>query len=444
MVNIMLIIRNAAHLIKNADQTLTNVDILVKDGCIAQIGANLHVTNSLEINAEGCIVAPGFHNLHTHLYQSFLKGMRDDLPLVEWCEEVTFPFVGAAQSGEIDRAELFYSFGIMGAIEQLKSGITAFVDMDMSHSSLNKAWQDLGIRGTLAVQTANAWIPEHLRRSDEAQLESLRRCFERTAPFSLTSTSIAPSTPFCCTPEYLRALSKLAEETDKRIYIHVSETEREVQESLRDTGMTPLEYLDSLGVVNDRMTIVHCCHLTEKEMSLAKERGVAICHCPVSNMKLADGIAPIKKFIDLGIPVTLGTDGAASNDRLDMFSEMRASLQLAKLYAKDAAALTAKDAFYIATEGGAKAMGLSSGVLEVGRPADFIIIDTFAPNMTPCHNPINTLVWCAGPENIRDVVINGEVVFSGGKPVKADQTALMKKAIQLEDDCRSYIARQTL
>lgn len=440
----MLVIRNAAHIIQNSEKTLTNADILIKDGYIAEIGTNIYAPDSIEINAEGCIAAPGFHNLHTHLYQSFLKGMRDDLPLVEWCEEVTFPFVGAAQSGEIDRADLFYTFGMLGALEQLKSGITAFVDMDMSHSALNRAWQELGIRGNLAVQTANAWIPEHLRRSDEAQLESLRRYFEKAAPFSITSASIAPSTPFCCTPEYLKALSILAEETNKRIYIHVSETEREVQESLRDTGMTPLEYLDSLGVVNDRMTIVHCVHLTEKEMHIAKERGVAICHCPMSNLKLADGLAPIRKFIDMGIPVTLGTDGAASNDRLDMFNEMRCCLQLSRLYCKDAAALTAKDAFYIATEGGAKAMGLSSGVLEVGKPADIIIIDTFAPNMTPCHDPINTLVWCAGPENVRTVIINGEPAIMDGQPVHVDANQLLHKAIQLENDCRAYIAKQTL
>lgn len=440
----MLVIRNASHIIKNSETTLTNADILIKDGYIAEIGQHIYAPDSIEINAEGCIAAPGFHNLHTHLYQSFLKGMRDDLPLVEWCQEVTFPFVGAAQSGKINRDDLFYTFGMLGALEQLKSGITAFVDMDMSHSALNRAWQDLGIRGTLAVQTANAWIPEHLRRSDEAQLESLRRYFDKSSSFSLTGSSIAPSTPFCCTPEYLKALTELAEETNKRIYIHVSETEREVQESLRDTGMTPLEYLDSLGVVNERMTIVHCVHLTEKEIRIAKDRGVCICHCPMSNLKLADGLAPIKRFIDAGIPVTLGTDGAASNDRLDMFNEMRSCLQLSRLYCKDAAALTAKDAFYIATEGGAKAMGLTSGVLEVGRPADIQLIDTFTPNMLPCHDPINTLVWCAGPENVRTVIVDGKPVITDGKPVNTDQAALMRRAILLENDCRAFIAGQTL
>ena len=438
-----LIIRNAAHLIKDCNNTLSNVDILIEDGMIAEIGKGISAPCAQEIDASACIVAPGFHNLHTHLYQNFLKGMKDTLPLVEWCEQVTFPFVTVALGGQVDKAALFYSFAMMGGIEQLKSGITAFVDLDMSHPDMNKAWQELGIRGNLAVQSANAWIPEHLRASgDAAQIQSLLNYFEGAAPYSLTSTAIGPSTPFCCTPEYLKALTDIGRDTGRHVQIHVSETEREVKEALQDYGMTPLEYLDSLGVLGKNMSIVHCVHLTEKEMQIAADRGLVAVHCPMSNLKLADGLAPIKKLRSYGIPVTLGTDGAASNDRLDMFAEMRCAIQLARLKDNDAAALTARDAFDMATRVGAEAMGLNSGVLEVGRPADLMLIDTLAPNMMPCHDPINTLVWCAAPENVTTVIINGDVVLSNGQPTHVDMAAQMKEALRLEAECRVLIAEQ--
>ena len=440
----MIVIRNASHLIKDSEHTVSNVDILIKDGIIAEIGKNIDAPGAKEIDARRCIVAPGFHNLHTHLYQNFLKGMRDDLPLVGWCNEVTFPFVGVALGDQIDREELFYNFAAIGGLEQLKTGITAFVDLDMSHVAMNRAWQDLGIRGDCAVQSANAWIPPEFVKSDEVMIESLRKYFDEAAPYDLTSTSLGPSTPFCCTPSFLKALVDLGKETGKRVYIHVSETSGEVKESIENCGMTPLEYLDSLGVVNDNMTIVHCVYLTEKEMQLAKERGVTTVHCPMSNMKLADGCAPIKKMLDYGIPVTLGTDGAASNDRLDMFAEMRATCHLARISNDDAAAITAKEAFYMATEGGAKAMGLNSGVLEVGRPADLMLVDTFAVNMTPCHEPIKTLVWCAAPENVRTVIINGEVVLEDGDSTRMDTKALLEKTIELDNACRAIMAGQSL
>lgn len=443
MKNTALIIRNAAHLIKDCNNTLSNVDILIEDGMIAEIGKGISAPCAQEIDASACIVAPGFHNLHTHLYQNFLKGMKDTLPLVEWCEQVTFPFVTVALGGQVDKAALFYSFAMMGGIEQLKSGITAFVDLDMSHPDMNKAWQELGIRGNLAVQSANAWIPEHLRASgDAAQIQSLLNYFEGAAPYSLTSTAIGPSTPFCCTPEYLKALTDIGRDTGRHVQIHVSETEREVKEALQDYGMTPLEYLDSLGVLGKNMSIVHCVHLTEKEMQIAADRGLVAVHCPMSNLKLADGLAPIKKLRSYGIPVTLGTDGAASNDRLDMFAEMRCAIQLARLKDNDAAALTARDAFDMATRVGAEAMGLNSGVLEVGRPADLMLIDTLAPNMMPCHDPINTLVWCAAPENVTTVIINGDVVLSNGQPTHVDMAAQMKEALRLEAECRVLIAEQ--
>ncbi|MBQ3132026.1 MAG: amidohydrolase [Clostridia bacterium] len=438
-----LIIRNAAHLIKDCENTLSNVDIKIANGFITEIGKDLCAPDAREIDASSCIVAPGFHNLHTHLYQNFLKGMKDYLPLVEWCEQVTFPFVTVALGGEVDKAELFYSFAMMGGIEQLKSGITAFVDLDMSHPAMNKAWQELGIRGNLAVQSANAWIPEHLRANgDAAQIKSLLKYFEGAAPYTLTSTAIGPSTPFCCTQEYLKALTDIGRETGRHVQIHVSETEREVKEALEDYGMTPLEYLDSLGVLGSNMSIVHCVHLTDKEMQITADRGLVAVHCPMSNLKLADGLAPIKKLRSYGIPVTLGTDGAASNDRLDMFAEMRCALQLARLRDNDAAALTAKDAFDMATRVGAEAMGLKSGVIEVGRPADIILVDTFAPNMMPCHDPINTLVWCAAPENVRTVVVNGDVVLENGQPTRVDAVAQMKEALRLEGQCRALVAAQ--
>ena len=431
----MILLKNARYIIEDADNAIENADLLIDGERIAAVGKDLEAPDAKVIDVSNKILAPGMVNMHTHMYQNMLKGMRDDLRLVEWCNEVTFPLVGVVMQNQPEQdGSLPYHYGIMGAIEQLRSGVTAFVDMDMIYDPLLRAWQEVGVRGVGAVQCANRWIPEHLMTSDEVQVQKINKLIDKWHHNGIIQTAIAPSTAFCCTQKYLSMLGELAREKDQKIYIHVSETRWEVEEALRDYGKTPLDYLDSLGVLNDSVCAVHCVHLTGRETQIALDRGVTVCYNPKSNMKLGSGIAPIAEYLRMGIKVVLATDGAASNDLLDMFEEMRTGVMLQKAKYLDPGILRAKDIFRMATESGARALGLDAGVLKPGKLADIISIDACGAHFAPLNDPVRQVVYCAKDKDVKDVVIDGKVVMLDGLIVTVDEHAVLKNAIEIGEE----------
>ncbi len=436
-------IQNAAAVLQSAEETLLGGDILIDGAHIAAIGKGICAENAEVIDASGCIVSPGFVNLHTHLYQSMLKGMRDDLPLAPWCDAVTFPFVNALFSGRVNRKETFYGFGMLGALEQLHGGVTTFVDMDMSSMALIEAWKTLGVRGVMAIQTANRWIPKELLHSDEEQLDRIGQFLEKAGTSGTCFASLAPSTPFCCTRDYLLRLSALAEETNARLFIHAAETKRECEDCVRDTGLSPIAYLSEIGFLSERVTLVHGVYASEDEMKRVKESGATLCHCPKSNAKLGSGVAPVCRYLDAGVPVALGTDGAASNDLLDMFEEMRfaALLQRAK-HGSDA--LSAEAAFHMATAAGANALNLDAGVLAAGKRADLFLLDARALGMSPMHDPLKTFVWCGRAQDVKTVFVDGKPVLRDGAAVNVDEAAEQSRITELEERCKEavFISRE--
>lgn len=428
----MILLKNARCIIADADTVIENADLLIDGERIAAVGRDLKATDAKAIDVSNKILAPGMVNMHTHMYQNMLKGMRDDLRLAQWCDEVTFPLVGVVMQNQPEQeGSLPYHYGILGAIEQLRCGVTAFVDMDMIYDPLLRAWQEVGVRGVGAVQCANLWIPEHLMTSDDVQAQKITRLIEKWHNNGILQTAIAPSTPFCCTPKYLSMLGELAREKEQKIYIHVSETRWEVEEALRDYGKTPLDYLDSLGFLNDSVCAVHCVHLTDREMQIALDRGVTVCYNPKSNMKLGSGIAPIAEYLRMGIKVVLATDGAASNDLLDMFEEMRTGVMLQKAKYLDPGILRAKELFRMATESGARALGLDAGVLKPGKLADIISIDACGAHFAPLNDPVQQVVYCAKDKDVKDVFINGKVVMENGRILTVNEQAVLKNAIEI-------------
>ncbi|MEL7608926.1 MAG: amidohydrolase [Bacillota bacterium] len=428
----MILFQNARCVIEDADTVIEYADLLIDGERIAAVGRGLYAPDAKVVDASGKILAPGMVNMHTHMYQNMLKGVRDDLRLVEWCNEVTFPLVGVVmQNRPEEDHSLPYHYGVLGAIEQLRCGVTAFVDMDMIYDPLLSAWREVGVRGVAAVQCANRWIPEHLMTSDEVQVKKIGRLIDKWHNNGILQTAIAPSTAFCCTPEYLSLLGKLARERDQKIYIHVSETQWEVEEALRDYGRTPLDYLESLGFLSDSVCAVHCVHLTESEKQIALERGVTVCYNPKSNMKLGSGIAPIAEYLGMGIKVVLATDGAASNDLLDLFEEMRVGAMLQKVKYLDPGILCAKDVFRMATESGARALGLDAGVLKPGKLADIISIDARGAHFAPLNDPVQQVVYCAKDKDVTDVVVNGRIVMLDGRIVTVDEPSVLKNAVEI-------------
>ena len=433
----MILIQAASYVVRDADRVERGVDVLIEGDRIVQVG-RVDVRRAAGANVldgRGRAVVPGFVNAHTHLYQSMLKGRRDDLPLVEWCEEVTFPFVRrvldrAWHGGETEIGRLWSA---VAAIEMVRSGITTFVDMDMDLEGVISTWLDVGIRGVAAMELVDRWVPDDLMLPLERTKEDVLRLIEtwhrvpKESP--LVTVFLGPSAPFTSSDELLRFIQEQAGAHDLGIQTHVSETAWEVEQSVRTTGRTPLAFLDSIGFLSRPITAAHCVHLTEEEIELAARRGVAAIYNPKSNMKLGSGIAPIVALQRAGATVALGTDGAASNDLLDPFEEMRAAALLQKVAAQDPTALGARDAFRFATEGGARACRIDAGTIDPGRLADVALIQLGGAHLFRLTDEIvPSLVYCARADDVESVVINGRLVMKEREILTVDERSLLAEA----------------
>jgi 5-methylthioadenosine/S-adenosylhomocysteine deaminase len=433
-----IVIKGISTLVRDETRVEHDVDILIKGNRIERIG---HISSqeidprATVLNGCGRIVIPGLVNAHTHLYQSMLKGRRDDLSLVSWCEDVTFPFVRKV----LDRLkrdtsdEIGYLWSILGTTEMIRNGITSFVDMDMNLRGIPQAWCDIGIRGIAAMSMVDQWVPEDFVAEPEQLREDQIRLIEdwhqtpREDP--LVQVFLGPSAPFACSEKLLHWIMKTAEKYDLGIQTHVSETAWEVEQSLKATGKRPLEYLESIGLLSRPILAVHGVHLNDEEIELAKERSVTVVYNPKSNMKLGSGIAPIVQMRQAGVEVALGTDGAASNDLLDPFEEMRTGVLLQKVAAGDPTALDAREIFRSATAVGATACRIDAGTLDEGRLADLVLIDSSAPHLFNLGDAIvPSLVYCAKGSDVETVIINGRVVMRDRVIVTVDEKALLKEA----------------
>lgn len=433
----MILLKNISYLVQKADKILQNIDLLIEGNKIKEIGhleLDKQENHIKTIDASGKIVIPGLINAHTHLYQNMLKGIKDNLRLKEWCEQVTFPFshIIHQEHRQKNNIELGYYYGALGALEMVRSGITSFVDMDITLDSIFEAWSDIGVRATGAIQTVNRWIPKALLQTEEKKRKEMLGYIEKWHNNGILQVALAPSTPFACTPDYLDWLKQVASDYGGlQMYVHVSETRWEVEQSVAESGKTPLAYLDSLNFLSSPICAVHCVHLTEEEICLAKDKKVTIIYNPKSNAKLGSGIAPIVTYLKAGIPVTLATDGAASNDLLDMFEEMRFGALLQKVSCEDPAVISAGDMLRMATESGAKMLGIDAGLLEEGKLADLVVINPALAHIQPIHDIIQTLVYCGKASDVETVIINGRVILENQKFSTVDEEKILQRAVEL-------------
>jgi len=437
----MILIQNIEAVVRDAERVERDVDLLIDGHRIARIGRidpNDLPGDVIRIDGRGRAAIPGLVNAHTHLYQSMLKGRRDDLPLVDWCEQVTFPFVRrvlkrAWNDGDTAIGELW---SMVGAFEMLHAGVTTFVDMDMNVGHVIRAWQDIGIRGVAAMTMVDQWVPPEIMLSPEATREETLKLIEQWHrpgdDNSLTSVFLAPSAPFTCSEELLQWIAVQSETHDLGVQTHVSETVWEVEESLRLLGTTPLLYLERFGLLERPLTAVHCVHLSAEEIDLAAKHGVVVVYNAKSNMKLGSGVAPIVALRRANVDVALGTDGAASNDLLDVFEEMRCGLLLQKAVHGDPTVLGARDAFRFATEGGARACRVDAGTLDEGKLADVVLVDLSGPHLFRLTDEIvPALVYCARGGDVATVIVNGRVVLRDRVIVTADEKPLLKEAMRV-------------
>lgn len=353
-----------------------------------------------EIDCEGNLLMPGFKDAHTHSGMTLLRSYADDLPLNDWLNQQVFPVEAKLTDEDI------YELTKLAVLEYLTSGITAVFDMYLTPYSIYKAFDEMGMRG---VQVGGV---NNFSQSPEL-LEEYYLNLNGKSP--LQSFMLGFHAEYTCSRELLMKISEIAHKYKAPVFTHLSETKAEVEGCRERYGMTPVAFLDSLGMFDYGGGGYHCVHVTEEDIAIMKKRGMYAVSNPGSNTKLASGIAPITQFLKAGVPVALGTDGPASNNCLDMFREMFLVTGLAKLKEEDAAAVDAMDVLKMATVNGAHAMGLGEAdVIAEGKLADLIMIDLKTPNMQPLNNIAKNIVYSGSKINVKMTMIGGRILYENG------------------------------
>ena len=381
---------------------ISSDEVWTDGGSIAYIGPAPEELPEFErqIDLRGDLLMPGFKNAHTHTAMTFLRSCADDMPLDRWLNEQVFPREARLTD------EMVYVFSVLGIMEYLTSGVTSSFDMYFHNEAYVRANTDTGFR-TVICASMNDFD------SDPTNVE--REFLRYNAHNELVSYRLGIHAEYTTSVERIRYMASLAEKYKAPCFTHLCETRRETEDCIRRTGKTPAKYLDELGFFNYGGGAFHCVYLSEDDVQLFRERGLWAVTCPASNLKLASGIAPIQRYIDAGLKLAVGTDGAASNNALDMFREMYLVTALQKYLLGDATACDAEKVLEMACVGGARAMGLDCcDDIAVGKKADLIVIDLSRPNMQPIHNIEKNLVYSGSKENVRLTMVNGRVLYENG------------------------------
>lgn len=359
------------------------------------------------------IAIPGLINTHGHAAMTLLRGAGDDLPLMVWLNDRIFPLE------EKLTADAIYWGTQLATWEMMISGTTAYTDMYMMMDNTAKAVAESGMRGVLSVGAVG--FDEENRKNGIERSRSFVQNWNGEASGRITTT-LGPHAPYTCPPDYLQELSRLSQELSVPIQIHLSETGVEVENCIRDHGMTPIALAAKSDLFARPVLAAHCVHVNDDDIEILRDYGVRVAHNPQSNLKLGSGVAPLVKMLDAGLLVGLGTDGAASNNNLDMFEEMRLAATLHKGVLEDAQAVPASTAFRLATEDGAKACFLppDAGTLRPGSAADIVLLSTDSPHVLPGHNLMSNIVYAFGADDVQDVFVAGRQIVSNRIPITID------------------------
>ncbi len=410
-----IIIHNGTILTVNADfDVVENGLICISDGRIERVEAK--TTGEFlpaarkSIDARGGIIMPGLVNTHTHAPMVLFRGLADDLPLMTWLEEYIFK----AEERWLN-PETVYSASRLACAEMLLSGTTTCCDGYFFEDSVAQAVQASGMRAVLGqgvVDFPAPGVPDPEKNVAEAM--TFIQKWQGKTP--LIVPGIFCHSPYTCSKNTLKQARGVANEAGCLFQIHVAETQNEVKQIKKKFKYSPIKYLESLGILNDRTLAVHAIWVDEEDINLMAKRGVGVSVTTESEMKLASGVAPVPRFLEVGISVGIGTDGCASNNNLDMFQEMDFVAKLHKVDNLDPTVLNASQVLNLATRVGAAAIGLEKeiGSIEAGKRADLIIVDTHKPHLTPLYDPASHLVYAVDGGDVRDVIIDGRVVVDNG------------------------------
>ena len=369
------------------------------------------------------VLMPGLINTHTHAAMALMRGIADDLPLMDWLNNHIWP----VESRWIDRD--FIADGVsLAAAEMIRGGTTCFNDMYFFPDVMAKTCQHMGMRATAGLIVLD--FPTQWAQSADEYLGKAIAVHDEIREYPLISAALAPHAPYTVSDEPLRKVAMYSNELDLPVHMHVHETLFEVDEAVKNTGMRPLQRLDQLGLLGPNLMAVHMTTLNEMELERLAETGVNIVHCPESNLKLASGFCPVSRLQQQQSNVCLGTDGAASNNDLDMFGEMRTAALLAKGVSGDASSCNAEQSIRMATINGAKALGLDSqiGSLEIGKKADMIAVDFSQINSQPVYDPVAQLVYACNSLQVSHVWIDGKTKLNNYMLTDIDAVEIISKA----------------
>jgi 5-methylthioadenosine/S-adenosylhomocysteine deaminase len=377
------------------------------------------------------VIIPGLVNLHAHAAMTLLRGLADDLPLMDWLQNHIWP----AEARHVS-PQFVHDGTLLACTEMLRGGITCFNDMYFYPKAAAEAAISSGIRASIGLITLD-FPTAYAADTDDylAKGLSVRDEFREEA---LISFCLAPHAPYTVNDRSFVKVLTLAEQIELPIHLHLHETAQEINDSLRDFGMRPIERLRRLGLLSPGLIGVHAVHLNAEEIKLLAEYGCSIAHCPSSNLKLASGIAPITDLLDHGVNIGLGTDGAASNNRLDQFQEMRLAALLAKGQSGRANAVNAHQALRMATLSGAQALGLDAtiGSIVPGKAADLCAVSLDDIGLAPCYDPVSHLVYSAGREHVSDVWVGGRIRVQDRQLLENNEIELIKLATLWQNKIR--------
>ena len=381
------------------------------------------------IDGRGKLAISGFVNAHTHLPMVLFRGLAEDIPLKAWLEDHIWPIERKLQAEEI------YWASLLGLIEMIRTGTTLFADMYFHSDEIGRAVEEAGLRVLLSYGIISPSMDER-GKAELAKAEAVIRRWEDAADGRI-KTAVSPHAVYTCGEEVWAAAIELARKHDVPIHTHLAESEEEVEWCRKEKDETPVATLDRCGAFSVPTIAAHCVHVSDEDIALLADRRVNVVHCPKSNAKLGNGIAPIAAMRRAGVQVALGTDGAATNNSLDMIEEMRVASLLAKATTGDPAVLPAPEAVRMATQAGAQALGGTGETLAVGQPADIVIIDLDRVHTLPSYDPFSDLVYATHACDITDVLVAGRFLLRNGELTTIDEERVKHEVKRLSNKYRN-------
>jgi len=417
------------------DHEIVEADVVVdqRSGTIEAVASDPEPDADETLEAEGGLVIPGLVNAHTHAAMALLRGYADDKPLDAWLQEDIWPVEAELRSEDIRVGTE------LAALEMIQTGTTAFADMYFEEPHVAGVVEESGLRALLGHGFVSVGKDEDQAREDADTSRQFAEQYDGMLDGRIR-TAVMPHSLTTVSDDLLRESVETAHEADLPVHVHANETEDEVDPILEERGVRPLAYARDVGLLEDGNFFAHCVHVDDEEIELLAESGAAVVHCPASNMKLASGIAPVQAMLDAGATVGLGTDGAASNNDLDMFDEMRDAAMVGKLGADDAAAVPADAVVRMATQGSAEALGFDAGRIEAGADADVAVLDLDAAHLTPHHDLVSHLAYAASGSDVRHTVCDGQVLMRDREVLTLDAAEVKERAAE---QAEALIARAT-